>query len=46
MSNYNIKALEKVESKTKIYLVIIAILLIVLCINNIKLYHQLFSMLV
>lgn len=36
MSNYNIKALEKVESKTKIYLVIIAILLIVLCINNIK----------
>ncbi len=36
MSNYNIKALEKVESKTKIYLVIIAILLIILCISNIK----------
>jgi len=36
MSNYNIKALEKVESKTKIYLVIIALLLIVLCINNIN----------
>ena len=36
MSNYNIKALEKVASKTKIYLVIIAILLILLCINNIK----------
>lgn len=36
MSNYNIKTLEKVESKTKIYLVIIAILLIVLCINNMK----------
>ena len=36
MSNYNIKTLEKVESKTKIYLVIIAILLIVLCINNIN----------
>jgi len=35
MSNYNIKALEKVESKTKIYLVIIALLLIVLCKNNI-----------
>ena len=37
MSNYNIKALEKIESKTKIYLVIIAILLIMLCINNVKL---------
>ena len=37
MSNYNIKALEKIESKTKIYLVIIAILLIMLCINNMKL---------
>ena len=36
MSNYNIKTLEKVESKTKIYLVIIAILLVVLCINNIN----------
>lgn len=36
MSNYNIKALEKVESKTKIYLVIIAILLIILCISNVK----------
>lgn len=35
MSNNNIKALEKVESKTKIYLIIIAILLIVLCITNI-----------
>ncbi len=35
MSNYNIKALEKVESKTKIYLIIIAILLIMLCISNI-----------
>ncbi len=37
MSNYNIKALEKIESKTKIYLVIIATLLIMLCINNVKL---------
>ena len=36
MSNYNIKTLEKVASKTKVYLIIIAILLIVLCINNIK----------
>ncbi len=36
MSNYNIKALEKVESKTKIYLIIIALLLIILCINNIN----------
>ena len=36
MSNYNIKALEKVESKTKIYLIIIALLLITLCINNIN----------
>lgn len=36
MSNYNIKALEKVESKTKIYLVIMAILLIILCISNVK----------
>ncbi len=35
MSNYNIKALENVESKTKIYLVIIAILLAVICINNV-----------
>lgn len=36
MSNYNIKTLDKIESKTKIYLVIIVILLVVLCINNIK----------
>ena len=36
MSNYNIKTLQKIESKTKIYLVIIAIVLIVLCINNIN----------
>lgn len=36
MSNYNIKALEKIESKTKIYLVVIAILLVLLCINNWK----------
>jgi len=35
MSNYNIKALEKIESKTKIYLIIIAILLIMLCIHDI-----------
>ena len=35
MSNYNIKALEKIESKTKIYLVIIAILLVMLCIHDI-----------
>ncbi len=35
MSNYNIKALENVESKTKIYLVIIALLLIVICISNV-----------
>ncbi len=35
MSNYNIKALENIESKTKIYLVIIAILLIVICISNV-----------
>ena len=34
MSNYNIKALEKVESKTKIYLIIIALLLITICMNN------------
>ncbi len=34
MSSYNIKTLQKIESKTKIYLVIIAIILIVLCINN------------
>ncbi len=36
MSNYNLKTLEKIESKTKIYLIIIAILLVVLCINNIN----------
>lgn len=35
MSNYNIKALQKIESKTKIYLVIIAIILLVLCFNNV-----------
>ena len=35
MSNYNIKALEKIESKTKIYLIIIAILLIMLCMHDI-----------
>ena len=35
MSNYNIKTLERLASRTKIYLVIIAILLIVLCISNI-----------
>ena len=34
MTNSNLKILEKLESKTKIYLVIIAILLIVLCVNN------------
>ena len=34
MTNNNLKIFEKLESKTKIYLVIIAILLIVLCINN------------
>ena len=34
MSSYNIKTLQKIESKTKIYLIIIAIVLIVLCINN------------
>ena len=34
MTNNNLKILEKLESKTKIYLIIIAILLIVLCINK------------
>lgn len=34
MSNYNIKTLQKIESKTKIYLIIIAILLAILCTNN------------
>ena len=34
MSNYNIKTLQKIESKTKIYLIIIAVILLVLCINN------------
>jgi len=34
MTNNNLKILEKLESKTKIYLIIIAILLVVLCINN------------
>lgn len=33
MSNNNMKMLENIESKTKIYLAIIAIVLIVLCIN-------------
>ena len=33
MSNNNMKMLENVESKTKIYLVVIAIALIILCIN-------------
>ena len=35
MSNLNVKLLKNVESKTKIYLAIIAIILILLCINNI-----------
>ena len=35
MSNFNVRLLKNVESKTKIYLAIIAIILIVLCINNI-----------
>ena len=35
MSNYNIKTLERLASRTKIYLVIIAILLVVLCVSNI-----------
>lgn len=35
MTNNTIKALDKIESKTKIYLIIIAIILIILCINNI-----------
>ena len=34
MTNNTIKALDKIESKTKIYLIIIAITLIILCINN------------
>ena len=34
MTNNNLKILEKLESKTKIYLIIIAILFIVLCVNN------------
>lgn len=36
MTNNNIKILNKLESKTKIYLIIIAILLIILCANNEK----------
>ena len=36
MTNNNINILEKLESKTKIYLFIIAILFILLCINNVK----------
>ena len=35
MSNLNVKLLKNVESKTKVYLAIIAIILIALCINNI-----------
>ena len=35
MTNNNIKIFEKLESKTKIYLIIIAILFILLCINNV-----------
>ena len=35
MSNFNVRLLKNVESKTKIYLAIIAIILITLCINNI-----------
>ena len=34
MTNNNLKIFEKLESKTKIYLVIRAVLLLVLCINN------------
>ena len=34
MTNNNLKTLEKLESKTKIYLIIIAILLVILCINK------------
>lgn len=34
MSNYNIKALQKIESKTKIYLIIIAIILAMLCFHQ------------
>ena len=34
MSNRNVKILENIETKTKIYLAIIAIILIVLCINK------------
>lgn len=34
MSSYNIKTLQQIESKTKVYLVIIAIVLILLCINE------------
>ncbi len=34
MTNNNLKIFEKLESKTKIYLIIIAILLIILCINK------------
>ncbi len=36
MTNNNLKILDKLESKTKIYLVIIAILFIILCVNNVK----------
>ncbi len=36
MSNLNVKLLKNVESKTKVYLAIIAIILIALCINNIS----------
>ena len=34
MTNNNLKIFEKLESKTKIYLIIIAVLLIILCINK------------
>ncbi len=34
MSGYNMKSLKKIESKTKIYLVIIAVILIVLCVTE------------
>ena len=34
MSNLNVKLLKNVESKTKIYLAIIAFLLIIICINK------------
>lgn len=36
MTNNNIKILEKLESKTKVYLIIIAVLFIILCVNNLN----------